>query len=170
MTLRDRLFVKYGNFSSFSIRFPHFILKTFQSLCCDDTTNHNLEKKPCFKETEEINSDLKYNVTHHQQEEVPIDIKDVTHLLTNAETLLEHLNSSLHTDEIETPINPKENDGLEPQEIGCYVVSLKLLTNSFNTTISSREVCNVEATLEKQTLVIPISRYMRDAQIELLFM
>lgn len=102
----------------------------------------------------------------NQQDEVSIDIKDVTHLLTNGE----HLNSSLRKDDIETPIDPKENDDLEPQEIGCYVISLKLLTNSFNTTISSREVCNLEATLEKQTLVIPISRYMRDAQIELLFM
>lgn len=111
-----------------------------------------------------INSDLKYNLTNHEHEEVAIDIKDVSHLLTNSE----HLNSSLRKDDIETPINPKENDELEPQEIGCYVISLKLLTNSFNTTISSREICNLES--EKQTLVIPISRYMRDAQIELLFM
>uniref|UniRef100_A0A336MI79 CSON000329 protein n=1 Tax=Culicoides sonorensis TaxID=179676 RepID=A0A336MI79_CULSO len=142
-----------------------------QSMCCDDTTNPNLEKKPCFKETEEINSDLKYNVTHHQQEEVPIDIKDVTHLLSNSEpTLLDqHLNSTLHTDEIETPINPKENDGLEPQDIGCYVVNLVLRTNSFNITLSTREICSGTAALEKQSFVIPISRYMRDAQIELLF-
>ncbi|XP_063702142.1 myelin regulatory factor-like protein isoform X2 [Culicoides brevitarsis] len=146
---------------------PHYCKESkgsCPSLCCDDSTNHNLEKKTCFKETEEINSNIKYNVT--AQQDGVIDL--VTHLISNSEPLLG--NSTLHDrDDIETPINPKENDGLEPQDLGCYDIRLTLLTNSFNDTISTRKICNVDTELEKQTIIVPISRYMRDAQMELLF-
>lgn len=137
-------------------------------MCCDDTSHHNLEKRTCLDEAE-ISSDLKYNVTHNQQEDVPSDIKDMTHVIANDDAL-DNLNTSVHTVEIETPINPKENDDIGQPELGCYTVTLILRTNSFNTTLSSREICSVEETLEKQLLIIPISRYMQDTRIELLFM
>lgn len=134
-----------------------------QSVCCDESAQ-GLEHGTCFEETG-MSSDLKYNVSQGTQEEVPIDIKDVTHLSHNDE-VLENLNVSSHVDV--PPLGPKENDELE-QDMGCYTVNLILRANTFNTTLNTQEICSGDLGA-MLAIEVPVSRYMRETQIELLFL
>lgn len=109
-----------------------------------------------------MGTDLKYNVSQATQEEVPIDIKDVTNLNNNDE-VLDNLNTS---SQVETPLRSKENDDLE-QDNSCYTINLILRASSFNTTLNTREVCGADTGFN---IEVPLSRYMRDTQIELIFM
>lgn len=118
----------------------------------------------CFEETE-MGSDLKYNVSQATQEEVPIDIKDVTNLNSNNDEVLDTLNTS---SQVEPPLSGKENDELE-QDASCFTINLDLRASTFNTTLNSQTFCSVETGVVF-TIVVPISRYMRDTQIELMFM
>lgn len=160
-------------------------------MCCDENA-HGRGSKTCF---DEMNPDYKYNVSSlHRQEEEPIEIKEMTPLIHNggaavsasasaaavssdvvaASDVVENndafdaLNAS-STVPLETPLHPKENDELAAQDIGCYTITLMLRANSFNRTLSSREICGTAESLIIQSFTIPLSPYMRDSQLEILF-
>lgn len=117
----------------------------------------------CFEEAE-MGSELKYNVSQATQEEVPIDIKDITNLSNNDEAL-DNLNTS---SQVEVPLSPKENDELD-QDVSCYTINLILRASTFNSTLNAQEICSGEQGVIL-SIVVPISRYMRDTQIELIFL
>lgn len=138
-------------------------------MCCDENA-HGLEKKTCF---DEMSPDLKYNVSssnlHHRQEEEPIDIKEMAPSLIHSDDTFDAANFNSTVHQHETPLHPKENDELT-QDIGCFTITMMLRANSFNHTLSTREICSTEESLVIQSFTIPLSRFMRDSQLEIMFM
>lgn len=103
-------------------------------------------------------------MSHSRQEEEPIEIKDATQ---GGDDGIDIYNSSVH---VETPFpHQKENDKLVP-DFDCYTITLMLRGNTFNQTLSSREICTPEESMVVQSLKIPLSRYMQEDKLEILFM